>query len=132
MAIPTLFLDSRTDYYPNPASTRCPRTVRQTSYQFASEGYEFTVGAIVNHAHSVCAVQHFVAICVRHFDTGEMKDYKSFIPCRDNNGGEPSASEVRALVDMFFSQYIAERECANLPSDDADFMERCGMEKTIS
>ena len=132
MVIPTLFLDSRTDYYPNPASTRCPRTVRQTSYQFASEGYEFTVSAMVNLAQHEYVVQHFVAICIRQFDTGDVKEYRSFIPCRDNNGGEPSPSEVAALVDIFFGQHIADRACANLPSDDADFMERCGMERTIS
>jgi hypothetical protein len=105
-----LWLDSKTDTYPNPTAGLKSRSVRTTEFSFQTDGCDYFVDVWVKHADSPEATKHEVTIKISDFvsvnDEGfdRVKQY-NFLPIQP--GQSPSVGEARKLADIHLTNYIA-------------------------
>ena len=104
-----LWLDTKTEYYPNPTAGRKSRSTRSTSFHFQTDGCDYFVDVRVNHADSPEATRHEVTIRISDFvgvnaDGDDRVKYTNFLPVVD--GQSPSVSDARRLADLHLSAYL--------------------------
>ncbi len=104
-----LWLDSKTDTYPNPTAGLKSRSTRSTSFHFQTDGCDYFVDVIVKHADSPEAVRHDVTIRITDFvgvnaDGEDRVKHTNFLPVVE--GQSPSVSDARRLADLHLAAYL--------------------------
>ena len=104
-----LWLDSKTDTYPNPTAGRRSRTGRSTEFSFQTDGCDYFVDVRVKHADSPEATRHEVIIRISDFvgvnDEGfDRVKQTNFLPVVE--GQNPSVAEARRLADIHLAMYL--------------------------
>ena len=102
-----LWLDTKTEYYPNPTAGRKSRTGRSTSFSFQTDGCDYFVDVWVKHADSPEVTRHEVIVRISDFvgvnDEGfDRTKETTFLPARVF-----SVSDVRRLANLHLANYIA-------------------------
>jgi hypothetical protein len=105
-----LWLDSKTDTYPNPTAGLKSRSTRSTSFSFQTDGCDYFVDVWVKHADSPEATRHEVTIKISDFvsvneDGEDRVKQTNFLPIQP--GQSPSIGEARQLADLHLINYIA-------------------------
>ena len=105
-----LWLDTKTEYYPNPTAGRKSRSTRSTSFHFQTDGCDYFVDVRVNHADSPEATSHDVKITITDFvtetDDGQPLRVKqtNFLPVQPC---QPSTGEARRLANIHLTNHFA-------------------------
>ena len=106
-----LYLDSKTDCYPNPTAALRSRTRRTTTFSFQVVGCDYFVDVRFLHGEGPEAVNHDVKITITDFVTetenGEPLRVKqtNFLPIRDR---QPSRKDARWFADLHLMQYTGD------------------------
>ena len=107
-----LWIDSKTDKYPNPTAGIRSRCRRSTTYCFQTDGCGYFVDVTVLYAEELDAVRHDVKIKIMDFEVetedGQPKTVKqvSFLP--DDGTGPASISQIRRLAHTHLFMYTGE------------------------
>ena len=107
-----LWIDSKTDKYPNPTAGIRSRSRRSTTYCFQTDGCGYFVDVTVLYAEEPEAVRHDVKIKIMDFEAetedGQPKTVKqvSFLP--DDGTGGASLSQIRSLAHTHLFMYAEE------------------------
>ena len=99
-----LWIDTRTDAFPNPTLGLKSRTRRKTTFRFQTEDCEFFVDVVVFYADSPDCDSHEVKITIDDYmNPGCITKIATILP---NDGKAISVMEARAIADTFFTQYM--------------------------
>ena len=104
-----LWIDSKTDKYPNPTAGIRSRSRRSTTYCFQTDGCGYFVDVTVLYAEEPEAVRHDVKIKIMDFacetEDGQPKTIKqvNFLP--DDGTGPASISQIRRLAHIHLLGY---------------------------
>ena len=107
-----LWIDSKTDKYPNLTAGIRSRSRRSTTYCFQTDGCGYFVDVTVLYAEEPEAVRHDVKIKIMDFEAetedGQPKTVKqvSFLP--DDGTGPASIGQVRRLAHTHLFMYTGE------------------------
>ena len=104
-----LWLDSKTDTYPNPTSGLKSRSTRSTEFSFQTDGCDYFVDVRVKHADSPEATRHEVIIRISDMvsvndDGFDRVKQTNFLPIQP--GQSPSIAEARHLADLHLAAYL--------------------------
>ena len=104
-----LWLDSKTETYPNPTAGLKSRTTRSSNFHFQTYGCDYFVDVRVNHADSPEATRHEVIIRISDFvgvnaDGEDRTKETNFLPVVD--GQNPSVADARRLANIHLANHL--------------------------
>ena len=99
-----LWIDTKTDAFPNPTLGLKSRTRRTTTFHFQTEACNYFVDVIVEYAEEPEDTHHNVKIRIDDYlNPGDIVKQTSFIP---NDGRAIGVAAARALADIHLTQYV--------------------------
>ena len=101
-----LWLDSKTETYPNPTAGLKSRTTRSSNFHFQTYGCDYFVDVCVKHADSPEATRHEVIVRISDFvsvnaDGEDRTKETTFLPARFF-----SVSDVRRLANLHLANHL--------------------------